>query len=487
MTSEWHPHEGQQEFALMQPTDIFEELYGGARGGGKTEAGIIWISEPIDHPRYQGLVVRRNAEDLSDWVRRAKWMLRGTGIETAYKPPVLRFPSGAIVVTGHLKDDKSFTKYQGHEYHRQLIEELNQIPKEDLYLQLVSSCRSTIDGLNPQVFATTNPGGVGHAWVKSRFVDAGPPNVPYLDPETNLWRIFIPATIDDNPTLMRKDPQYVQRIEALKKVDPQLYKAWRYGDWDVFVGQMFNMWRREKHVITGLPPGLTLAHCRRIMCYDWGYANPACMIWLAIAPPNAQGVQHIYAYREVYITERTAEQWGKMLRVFQQYDPVEYAVLPHDCFSMKGGENTIAEVIQKWVPDLRIKEGRTLITDARMHRAAITLQMLADGSDNRPYLQVFANCTNTTRTLPGLVRDDNNPEVVDKRGEDHAYDALSLGLITAKEDGYYNPPLLRDQVRAEFPSQWSSNQAGDLTTSNLWEELQQSGQVNNDNKAEFVE
>lgn len=480
----WRPHAGQQEFALMQPSDIFEELFGGARGGGKTEAGIIWISEPIDHPRYQGLVVRRNAEDLSDWVRRAKWMLRGTGIETAYKPPVLRFPSGAIVVTGHLKDDKSFTKYQGHEYHREMIEELNQISKEDLYLQLTSSCRSTIDGLTPQVFATTNPGGVGHAWVKARFVDVAPPNTPFEDPVTGLMRIFIPATMDDNPTLMQKDPQYVRRIEALKSIDPQLYKAWRYGDWDVFVGQMFNMWRKEKHVLMGLPEGIQLKDCRRIMCYDWGYTNPACMIWLAITPPNATGEQHIIAYREVYINEKTAEQWGKMLRVFCQYDPVEYAVLPHDCFSVKSDEHTIADVIQKWVPDLQIREGRTLVAEARMHRAAITIQMLSDAPSGRPYLQVLASCINLIRTLPGLVRDEHNPEVVDKRGEDHAFDALSLGLITAQDDGFYQLPLLRATTQLSIPSQWSSDPTGQLATGNFWEELRQSKQVS-DTRAEF--
>lgn len=485
-TATWKPHEGPQEFSLMQPADVFETLYGGARGGGKTEAGIVWISEPIDHPRYQGLVVRRNADDLSDWVRRSKWMLRATGLETAYKPPIFRFPSGAIVVTGHLKDAEAYTKYQGHEYHRILIEELTQIPTEDRYLQLISSCRSTVDGLDPQVFSTTNPGNVGHGWVKRRFIDPGQPNVPFTDPETGMNRIFIPSTIDDNPTLKEKDPNYVKRIEALKKVDPMLYRAWRFGDWDVFIGQMFGEWRREKHVLTALPPGLKLQDCRRVMAFDWGYSNPACMVWLAVTPPDRNGVQFVYCYREVYVTEKSAEQWGKMLKVFNQYDPVEYAVLPHDCFARKHDENTVASTIAKWCPELSIKEGRTLVTDARANRAAMTHQMLSDSPYGIPYLQILANCTNLIRTLPELVRDDGNPEVVDKNGEDHSFDALSLGLVTLQEDGYYNAPILRHQVQLKIPRQWAADDTGNLATGNFWEDLRKSRQVN-DTNAEFPE
>lgn len=484
--AEWKPHEGPQEFSLMQPPDVFETLYGGARGGGKTEAGIIWISEPVEHPRYNGLVLRKNSKDLTDWIRRSKWMLRSTGIDVAYNPPILRFPSGANINTGHLKDERAIDQYQGQEFHRMLLEELTQISTQDRYLQLLSSCRSTIPGLSPQVFATTNPGGIGHAWVKARFIDVGQPNIPFQDPDTGLYRIFIPSTIDDNPTLQALDPQYVKRIEALKNADPMLYRAWRYGDWDVFIGQMFNEWRRDRHVISALPTGLNLDACTRIMCFDWGYTNPACMLWLAVTPPDQNGVQFVFVYREVYVTEKTAEEWGKMLRVFHQYDKVDYCVLPHDCFSVKSDEMTIAKVIQKWVPDLSIREGRTLVREARMHRAAITHQLLSESPYGRPYLQVLGNCTNLIRTLPLLVREDNNPEVVDKRGEDHAFDALSMGLMTLSDDGVYRQPILRGQVTLSLPKQWSSDQDGNLGTGNFWDELRQSKQVN-DTSAEFVE
>ena len=94
------PNPGKQEFALRQPYSIKEILYGGARGGGKTFAGLIWLTEYVDHPRYQGLVIRRSSTDLVDWVERARWMYAGLGGVVTGNPAVIRFPSGAIIRTG---------------------------------------------------------------------------------------------------------------------------------------------------------------------------------------------------------------------------------------------------------------------------------------------------------------------------------------------------------------------------------------------------
>jgi len=230
---EWRPYPKQQE-ALRR--DEFEVLFGGSRGPGKTDAGLAWMLYNIDNPRYRGLVIRKNADDLRDWVSRAKIMYKGLGASFAGKPAEISFPSGARIVCGHLKDDSAYEKYQGHEYHRILLEELTQIPDEERYLKLISSCRSTVDGLPPRVFATTNPGGAGHHWVKSRFVDPSPDGVPFTDEQSGRTRIFIRARVEDNPTIMEKDPEYVKFLESLPF---ELKKAWRYGDWEVFAGMFF--------------------------------------------------------------------------------------------------------------------------------------------------------------------------------------------------------------------------------------------------------
>ena len=155
----WKPHKGPQTYALSIK-DCYECLYGGARGGGKTDAGIVWMLKETANSLFRGLVIRRTADDQSDWLDRASRIY--TNAKFVGKPTKIEFPSGAIIRTGHLRDDQAYTKYQGHEYQRMLIEELTQIPDEESYLKLLSSCRSTID-IKPQVFCTANPGGKGHS------------------------------------------------------------------------------------------------------------------------------------------------------------------------------------------------------------------------------------------------------------------------------------------------------------------------------------
>ena len=223
--NEWRPHP-KQEKALL--STAFETLYGGARGGGKTDTGMAWLLYDKDNPRYKALVIRQNSTDLTDWVDRARVMYSGTGAKFAYNPCIISFPSGAKIYTGHLKDENAYEKYQGHEYHRMLIEELTQIPSEERYLKLISSCRSTVDGLPARVFATANPGGVGHTWVKKRFIDPSKPNIEFKDEVSGRTRVFIPATVDDNPTLVEKDPEYIKFLESLPH---DLKRQWRHGDW----------------------------------------------------------------------------------------------------------------------------------------------------------------------------------------------------------------------------------------------------------------
>lgn len=247
----WKPHK-RQEYALIKAQEKVDEvLYGGARGGGKTDAGQVWMIEPkyVGNPKYRGLVIRRNSDDLSDWIDRAGKMYAPLGGVITGLPGVIKFPSGALIRTGHLKDKGAYSKYQGHEYHKLLLEELTQISREGDYEKLLGSCRSTTPELRPQVFATTNPDGDGHDWVKARF-DCGNPDEKireYLDKQTGLTRrrLFIPAKVEDNPTLIENDPGYVAYLNSIQ--DPVLRKQWREGSWEEpkVEGAYYTKWIRE--------------------------------------------------------------------------------------------------------------------------------------------------------------------------------------------------------------------------------------------------
>jgi hypothetical protein len=230
----WQPQPKQATALARSEQEI---LYGGARGGGKTDAGQAWLLYDKDHPKFRALVIRKNADDLKDWVDRARNMYVGTGAVIVGNPPEIRFPKGGVIRTGHLKDENAYSKYQGHEYQRMLVEELSQIPREKDYLKLISSCRSTVPELKPQVFCTTNPDDPGLEWIKERWKI---PEIPDFDKvyttvtEEGRSVVFIPAKLEDNPKLMEVDPSYVQLIDSWKRTDYEQWEAWRLGNWKGF-------------------------------------------------------------------------------------------------------------------------------------------------------------------------------------------------------------------------------------------------------------
>lgn len=263
----WSPQPKQEE-ALTRTE--FEVLYGGARGGGKTDTGIAWLLYPVWEwlkaikdkdtakaerlGRYRALIIRKNADDLKDWIDRAQFIytqIFGHSVQFVGKPTEIKFgDKGPVFRTGHLKDSDAYQKYQGHEYQRQLIEELTQIPAEEYYEDLISSCRSTIPEIEPQIFATTNPDGPGFYWVKDRFkIPDWPPEEPISslsevklpNGETrSTTRVFIRALLDDNQRLKEKDVSYEVRLASMK--DESRRKAWLLGFWGepIIEGVIFN-------------------------------------------------------------------------------------------------------------------------------------------------------------------------------------------------------------------------------------------------------
>jgi hypothetical protein len=228
MKIRWKP-QPKQEKALA--SNAFEVLFGGARGGGKTAAGQAWLLYDIDKPLLRALVIRRNFTDLSDWIDRAKQFFKPNGAK--FVGDTFYFPSGAQVKTGHLDGADAYTKYQGHEYHRILIEELSHIPKLSYFQKLVTSCRSTQPDIKPQVFCTTNPDEPGLEWIKDYWGIPDNPdfNKVYTKVVGGIKREFIPSKIEDNQELLNVDPEYLQRLEIIKETDPELYEAWRNGNW----------------------------------------------------------------------------------------------------------------------------------------------------------------------------------------------------------------------------------------------------------------
>lgn len=312
----WSPTP-KQAIALARPET--EILYGGARGGGKTDCGIAWLLKARDIPTARALVLRIQAQDLKDWCDRAERLYNLFGAKRRGRPSEFVFPSGYTVWTGHLQDDASWQAYQGFEIQLLLIEELTQIPNLQRFLDLRGSIRSTIAGLDAQCFLTANPGGPGHAWVKDRFINAvdfrGRKAIPgrpiIMDPDGKQSRIFIPSTVEDNPHLLEKDPGYIEYLNTLPTAQR---KAWRFGDWDAYEGAYFSEFRKERldgeplealHVID---PIEIPAFCPRWIGMDWAYRHESAVYWLARHEDS-----RIHVYREFVVRNLAPEEFGVKL------------------------------------------------------------------------------------------------------------------------------------------------------------------------------
>ena len=434
----------------------------GARGGGKTDAGMAWLLRWIGNPKYRALIIRRDVKDLSDWVDRARTMYAGTGANFAYRPAEIRFPSGAIFRTGHLNDANAYTSYMGHEYQKMLIEELTQIPEEESYLKLIGSCRSTVDGLHPQVFATTNPGGAGHGWVKSRFIDIGKWNETHLDKDTGLSRIFIPAKVTDNPVLMEKDPGYLHMLEGLPT---NLKKAWKDGSWDIIAGQVFTEWTTATHVIQPFP---IPKEWKRWIAMDWGTNSKFAVGWYA----EDYG-SRFYLYRELYMNSLefestmgvplTPKRLAKVILGIckKNSESYDYCVADPSMFNNTlFGKQDSGKFGGKSIAETMMEAGLKMIRadNDRINGLGRMREVISHAPDGKPYYQIFSSCLNTVKMYPSLVYDETMVDDVKKVSTDvgdHGYDRdryffMSRPSKIEKKENVADNPIRRAYLRQQM-------------------------------------
>lgn len=238
------PTPRQREFLELSKT-CEEILYGGAAGGGKSEALLMWLAEGVKIPSYCGIVFRRTYAQLEksneSLVAKSQRMYRALGGKYNAGGHFWRFPSGARIEFGHLQHAMSIYDYQGPSYHRVAYDELTQFTEEQ-YTYMFSRQRATVDfTLKMGTAATANPGGAGHGWVKRRFISQQAlttlRGLDYREPSKpgTIFHIgdraFIPARLADNPFI--KFDEYVKNLQKQNPVDCERLLN---GDWSIAEG-----------------------------------------------------------------------------------------------------------------------------------------------------------------------------------------------------------------------------------------------------------
>jgi hypothetical protein len=265
--------------------DAFEVLFGGAAGGGKSHGQLIdALLFAIRYPRSKQLMLRRSYPELEKSLIRSAAALYPREIFTLNASSHLgKFKNGSVIDFGYCAGELDVYQYQSTEYDIIRFDELTHFT-ESQYLYLISRVRGA-NGYPKQIKCSTNPGGIGHSWVKRRFIDPSQPRSKFVG-EDGLSRIYIPSLISDNRFLTESDPDYERRLSALPDRER---RALLYGDWSVFDGQYFAEFDPRIHVIT---PFEIPAHWRKYRTVDYGLDRLACL-WIAVSPDG-----RAYVYRE---------------------------------------------------------------------------------------------------------------------------------------------------------------------------------------------
>lgn len=324
---------------------------------------------------------------------------------------------GSFVILLRNLDDPS--KYASTEFAAIFVEELTKNPVstfEDLKFRL------RYPGIKETKFVgATNPGQLGHSWVKKLWIQPDPNNP---DKEEKKY-FFVHANAYDN--------KYTEDgyIDTLKSLPDAKRKAWLEGSWDVFEGQVFAEWSERTHVIT---PFTIPNEWKRWIAVDWGSNKPFSVGWYA---QDFDG--RTYLYRELYMNqhgflktfgeELTAKRLAKAIigMTKKAGEDYEYCIADPSMWNktILGEKRTKPE--GESIAEIMIDVGLNLYRgdNDRLNGLGRYREALAIAPDQKPWYQVFRSCYDTARTIPSLVYNEpkhGNIEDVNTNGEDHCYD-----------------------------------------------------------------
>ena len=279
----WLPLPGSQYTFLECP--IFEALYEGTRGPGKTLTLIMDFAREVGKGygmSWRGVMFRQKLGDLDDVVLKIEeWMhplFPGFRFLKSKADYQAIWPTGEALLLRHMEDERSYGQYHGHEYPWIGWEELTQWPNDKAYRMMMSCSRPPKPGVPCRIRSTTNPYGPGHNWVKRRFeLPHGRGTV--IRKPGELPRVAIHGTLPENFLLLHDVPQYpVQVREAA--ANPAQAQAWIEGRWDITAGGMIDdIFDKDHHVLPPIPVGLIPNSWTITRAYDHGQSSPFAVGW----------------------------------------------------------------------------------------------------------------------------------------------------------------------------------------------------------------
>lgn len=449
----WTPQPGSQEAFLTCP--VFEVLYEGTRGPGKTDCLIMDFLQYVGRgygAEWRGILFRQTFPQLSDVIAKTeKWFKRIIpGAKYNKADHTWTFPTGEQLLLRHMNNESDYWNYHGHAYPWIGWEELCNWKDDKCYTVMMSCCRSTKIGMPRRYRATTNPYGPGHNWVKARF------RLPYhrgkviknatRNGEKEPPRVAVHGSIWENRILLHADPEYVQKIKAAAR-NPSELAAWLHGSWDIVAGGMFDdLWRSEIHVVPAVPLSKIPKAWKIDRSFDWGSSKPFSVGWWAESngePFEWQGRQYgkvrgdLYRIAEWYGWNGTRNEGLRMLAadvaqgILDREDDmglkgrVKPGPADASIFDVENG-NCIAKDMEKkgvrWNPADKGPGSRKQGWEQIRKYLKGACPPKGGGPREAPGLFAFSTCDQFAEIFPTTPRDDKNLDDVDTDAEDHLPD-----------------------------------------------------------------
>jgi len=449
-----------QQRALISPAN--EILYGGAAGGGKSYlARVASIVYSLEVPGLITYLFRRTFKEVlanhvytpGGYLEMLKDLIDSGDCVFSKSDFSFTFYNGSRIQLAHSQYESDIFTHQGAQIGFLIIDEATHFSPA-----MVRFIRSRVrlgsmsvppnwKGLFPRILYTANPGGVGHHYFKSNFVDFGSDNI-FVAPEDegSMKREYVPAKLTENIVLMRNDPDYHQRLKGMG--DTTTVRAMLDGDWEsLSSGGFADVWRGKYHVVTPFEIPSTWRIDRG---YDYGSSNPAAACWFAESDGedfiDGDGNEawvpagSIFQIGEVYFANKrheglrlTATEQARRIKQYEQdeglWGRVEPGPADNAIFSSEPGHITVAEEMSLMgVKFTRAnKSPGSRIAGAQLLRGR--LEAAAQRPLEKPGFFVFNTCFHTIRTLPNLENDEKNREDIDSSGEDHLYDVIRYRIL----------------------------------------------------------
>ena len=476
-------------------------LYGGALGGGKSYF-LRWIlvrllmywfmNKGLKH--VQVMLACEDYPSLKDrqlskiGLEFPVWLGRSYSDHQAYgRCFMLNNEYGGGILCFRNLDDPS--KYQSSEWAAIAVDELTKNDVETFtHLRMRLRWPGLLDSECPFI-GGTNPGGIGHNYVKALWMDKNFP-IEFTKPiDYRGMFAYVPSKAEDNPYL---DAAYWQMLGTLP---PHLRTAFKDGSWDVFVGQAFQEWSRTYHVVEPISP-LVPEGRPLYMTFDWGFGKPFSVGWWWIDSDGRK-----YRFNEWYGWNGTPDQgvrltdseiaegiikreqaMGFTITQEKVINPQITRICDPTCFNKKpdyrgGGQGpSTAEIFMNMGLQMRPGDPSRTLKWRQFHEHLKVPRDADEKVSGVPMVQIYSTCIHFIRTVPSLIVDSNNIEDIDSAGEDHCGDEAALLFmyrpltqLPAKEEIHRPPKDISEIARLEREEIWSDVKAAEERENMLYE------------------